>query len=44
MKASNKQIALMGMFVALNVSIGGIVHIIKLPIFLDAIGTIMATH
>lgn len=43
MKTNNKQIALMGMFVALNVSIGGIIHIIKLPIYLDAIGTILAT-
>ncbi len=43
MRANNRQIALMGMLVALNVSVGGIVHVIKLPIFLDAIGTIMAT-
>lgn len=32
----------MGMLVALNVSIGGLVHVTKLPIFLDAIGTIIA--
>src|SRR5512135_3064899 len=43
MRNNNRQVALMGMLVALNISIGGIVHIIKLPIFLDAIGTIMAT-
>lgn len=43
MKFSNRQVALMGMLIALNVSIGGIVHVIKLPIFLDAIGTIIAT-
>jgi energy-coupling factor transport system substrate-specific component len=33
----------MGMLIALNVAIGGIVHVVKLPIFLDAIGTILAT-
>lgn len=43
MKFSNKQIALMGMLIALNVTIGGIVHVIKVPIFLDAIGTIIAS-
>jgi len=43
MKLGNKQIALMAMLIALNVTIGGIVHIVKLPIFLDAIGTIAAT-
>ncbi len=43
MKFSTKEIALMGMLIALNVTIGGIVHVIKLPIFLDAIGTIIAT-
>lgn len=42
MRLGTKQIALMGMLIALNVAIGGIVHIIKLPIFLDAIGTIIA--
>lgn len=42
MKLNNRQIALMGMLIALNVTIGGIVHVIKLPIFLDAIGTIIA--
>ncbi len=42
MKFSGRALALMGMLVALNVSIGGIVHITKLPIFLDAIGTIIA--
>lgn len=42
MKLSEKQLALMGMLVALNVAIGGVVHVIKLPIFLDAIGTVLA--
>lgn len=42
MKFSSKDLALMGMLVALNVSIGGLVHVTKLPIFLDAIGTIIA--
>jgi energy-coupling factor transport system substrate-specific component len=43
MKFTTKQLALMGMLIALNVAIGGIVHVLKLPIFLDAIGTILAT-
>lgn len=42
MKFTTKQLALMGMLIALNVAIGGIVHVIKLPIFLDAIGTVLA--
>ena len=42
MKFSNRQMAMMGMLIALNVAIGGFVHVIKLPIFLDAIGTILA--
>lgn len=42
MKFTTKQLALMGMLIALNVAIGGIVHIIKLPIYLDAIGTVLA--
>ena len=42
MKFSNRQLALMGMLIALNVAIGGLVHVVKLPIFLDAIGTILA--
>ena len=42
MKLSNRQISLMGMLIALNVAIGGFVHVIKLPVFLDAIGTIVA--
>jgi energy-coupling factor transport system substrate-specific component len=42
MKFTAKQLALMGMLIALNVAIGGIVHVVKLPIFLDAIGTILA--
>jgi energy-coupling factor transport system substrate-specific component len=42
MKFTPKQLALMGMCIALNVAIGGIVHVLKLPIFLDAVGTILA--
>jgi energy-coupling factor transport system substrate-specific component len=42
MKFTAKQLALMGMLISLNVAIGGIVHVIKLPIFLDAIGTIIS--
>lgn len=42
MKFTTKQLALMGMLIALNVAVGGIVHVVKLPIFLDAIGTILA--
>lgn len=42
MKFTTRQLALMGMLVALNVAVGGIVHVIKLPIFLDSIGTILA--
>lgn len=42
MKLNAKELALMGMLIALNVAIGGVVHIIKLPVFLDAIGTIVA--
>jgi energy-coupling factor transport system substrate-specific component len=42
MNLNTRELALMGMLVALNVSIGGLVHITKLPIFLDAIGTIIA--
>lgn len=42
MKLTAKQIALIGMLISLNVAIGGIVHAIKLPIYLDAIGTIIA--
>ncbi len=43
MKFTTRQLALMGMLIALNVAIGGIVHVIKLPIFLDAVGTVLAT-
>ena len=42
MKFSNRQVALMGMLIALNVAIGGLVHVVKIPLFLDAIGTIIA--
>ena len=42
MTFSNRQIALMGMLIAFNVALGGLVNVLKLPIFLDAIGTIMA--
>ncbi len=42
MKFSSRQIALMGMMITLNVALGGLVHILKLPVYLDAIGTILA--
>lgn len=42
MKLSSLDIAVIGMLVALNVAVGGLVHVVKLPVFLDAIGTIMA--
>ena len=41
MKLSSRQIALMSMLIALNVVLGGIVQLIKMPVFLDAIGTIL---
>jgi energy-coupling factor transport system substrate-specific component len=41
-KLSSLHIAVIGMLIALNVAIGGIVHLIKVPVFLDAIGTIIA--
>jgi energy-coupling factor transport system substrate-specific component len=41
MRFNEKQLALMGVLIAFNVAIGGLVHIIKLPVFLDAIGTIL---
>lgn len=43
MAFNNRQVALMGMLIAFNVAIGGIVYLAKLPIYLDAIGTILAT-
>lgn len=42
MNLTNRQIALMSMLVTLNIALGGLVHVIKLPIYLDAIGTIIA--
>ena len=42
MRFTAKQLALMGMLISLNVAIGGIVHVTKIPIFLDAIGTLIA--
>lgn len=42
MKLDAKHVALMGMFIALNVAVGGVVHVAKAPIFLDAIGTVLA--
>jgi energy-coupling factor transport system substrate-specific component len=42
MKLSTAQLSLMGMLIAFNVALGGFIHVIKLPIFLDAIGTILA--
>jgi len=41
MKLAAKELALMGMLIALNVAVGGVVQVIKLPIYLDAIGTIL---
>src|SRR5258707_1162484 len=32
----------MGMLIAFNVAVGGLVYVLKLPIFLDSIGTILA--
>lgn len=42
MNLTTKQLSLMGMLIALNVAIGGLIHITKLPIFVDAVGTILA--
>lgn len=42
MKLTSRQLALMAMLVALNVSIGGVVHVTKMPFFLDAVGTLLA--
>jgi energy-coupling factor transport system substrate-specific component len=42
MKWSTKDIALMGMLAATNVVIGGLVQFFKFPIYLDAVGTIIA--
>lgn len=41
MRFNEKQLALMGVLISFNVAIGGLVHIIKLPVFLDAMGTIL---
>ncbi len=43
MSFSGKHLALMGVLVAFNVVVGGTVHILKLPVYLDAIGTILAS-
>jgi energy-coupling factor transport system substrate-specific component len=43
MKFTNRDIALMGALITLNVGFGGIVQVLKFPIYLDAIGTIIAT-
>jgi len=42
MKIGTRSMAVMASLVALNVAIGGLVHVLKIPIFLDAIGTILA--
>jgi len=41
MKLDSRQLALMSMLIALNLAIGGLVHVLKLPVFLDAIGTVL---
>jgi hypothetical protein len=41
MRFSTKQLAVMAMLIAFNVAMG-VVHVIKLPIFIDAIRTIIA--
>jgi energy-coupling factor transport system substrate-specific component len=38
----SRDLSLMAMLIAFNIAIGGLVHIIKLPIYLDAIGTVVA--
>ncbi len=40
---SNKVLTLIPLCIALNLVLGGLVHILKLPIYLDATGTILAT-
>lgn len=40
MNAQN--LALVPLCIALNVALGGLVHVLKLPIYYDAVGTIMA--
>lgn len=42
MSISGKDLALASMLIALNVALGGLVAALKLPIFLDSIGTILA--
>ena len=42
MNFTSRQLALMSLFIALNIAVGGLVQVIKLPVFLDAIGTILA--
>lgn len=42
MAFNTKHLAVMGVLVAFNVVVGGAVHILKLPVYLDAIGTILA--
>jgi energy-coupling factor transport system substrate-specific component len=40
---NNKAIALMAVGIAINILLGTIVNLVKLPIYLDAIGTILIT-
>lgn len=42
MNFTSRQLALMSMFIALNIAVGGLVQVIKLPVFVDAVGTILA--
>ncbi|WP_295882165.1 hypothetical protein [uncultured Thiohalocapsa sp.] len=40
---NQQALALMPLCIALNIALGGVVHFLKLPIYLDATGTILAT-
>lgn len=42
-KFSNKVLTLIPLCIALNLVLGGLVHVLKLPIYLDATGTILVT-
>lgn len=39
---SNKALALIPLCIAMNVALGGLVHFLKVPVYLDATGTILA--
>lgn len=42
-KFSNKVLTLIPLCIALNLVLGGLVHVLKLPVYLDATGTILVT-